>query len=553
MDWFGSLFWEQSALQAVCVISVIIAVGLGLGKLRVCGISLGVTFVFFTGILAGHLGLSIDPEILKYAEDFGLMLFVYELGLKVGPGFFSSFRTGGIKLNMLGLGLVLAGTAVAVALSYLMAIPMTDMVGILSGATTNTPSLGAAQQAISQLGLSTEGAALSCAVTYPLGVVGVILAFVVVRKFVARKSDYEERHQDDSDHTYVAEFRVTNPGIYGRSLREISSLGSTHFVVSRIWHDEDVSIPGPDDVLCEGDRVLVITNEDEVAKLTVLFGEKSERDWNKPDINWDSLDKNLVSRTITISKPQFNGRRLGSLKLRKLYVVNISRVSRSGVRLLARPDLMLQLGDRLTIVGTPEAINKVGAMMGNSDTDLKDPNLAAIFIGMVLSLIVGSIPISIPGISVPIKLGLAGGPIVVGILIGRFGPHFHMVTYTTRSANLMLRGIGLSLFLACLGLDAGGQFIDTILRGDGLTWVAAGFIITLFPSLAMTIAAMRWWHLDFGTAAGMVSGAMANPMSMTYADGITPGDNAPVAYATTYPLSMFARVVIAQLLVLCFL
>ncbi len=553
MDWFESLFWEQSALQAVCVISVIIAVGLGLGKLRVCGISLGVTFVFFTGILAGHLGLSIDPEILKYAEDFGLMLFVYELGLKVGPGFFSSFRTGGIKLNMLGLGLVLAGTAVAIALSYIMAIPMTDMVGILSGATTNTPSLGAAQQAISQLGLSTEGAALSCAVTYPLGVVGVILAFVVVRKFVARKSDYEERHQDDSDHTYVAEFRVTNPGIYGRSLREISTFGSVHFVVSRIWHDEDVSIPGPDDVLCEGDRVLVITNEDEVAKLTVLFGEKSERDWNKPDINWDSLDKNLVSRTITISKPQFNGRRLGSLKLRKLYVVNISRVSRSGVRLLARPDLMLQLGDRLTIVGTPEAINKVGTMMGNSDTDLKDPNLAAIFIGMVLSLIVGSIPISIPGISVPIKLGLAGGPIVVGILIGRFGPHFHMVTYTTRSANLMLRGIGLSLFLACLGLDAGGQFIDTILRGDGLTWVGAGFIITLLPSLAMTVAAMRWWHLDFGTAAGMVSGAMANPMSMTYADGITPGDNAPVAYATTYPLSMFARVVIAQLLVLCFL
>lgn len=553
MDWFESLFWEQSALQAVCVISVIIAVGLGLGKLRVCGISLGVTFVFFTGILAGHLGLAIDPEILKYAEDFGLMLFVYELGLKVGPGFFSSFRSGGIKLNLLGLGLVLAGTAVAVALSYLMAIPMTDMVGILSGATTNTPSLGAAQQAISQLGLSTEGAALSCAVTYPLGVVGVILAFVVVRKFVARKSDYEERHQDDSDHTYVAEFRVTNPGIYGRSLREISTFGSVHFVVSRIWHDEDVSIPGPDDVLCEGDRVLVITNEDEVAKLTVLFGEKSERDWNKPDINWDSLDKNLVSRTITISKPQFNGRRLGSLKLRKLYVVNISRVSRSGVRLLARPDLMLQLGDRLTIVGTPEAINKVGTMMGNSDTDLKDPNLAAIFIGMVLSLIVGSIPISIPGISVPIKLGLAGGPIVVGILIGRFGPHFHMVTYTTRSANLMLRGIGLSLFLACLGLDAGGQFIDTILRGDGLTWVGAGFIITLLPSLVMTIAAMRWWHLDFGTAAGMVSGAMANPMSMTYADGITPGDNAPVAYATTYPLSMFARVVIAQLLVLCFL
>ncbi len=552
MNWFESLFFEQSALQAVCVISVIIAIGLGLGKLRVCGISLGVTFVFFTGIVAGHFGLAIDPAILKYAEDFGLMLFVYELGLKVGPGFFSSFRTGGIKLNMLGLGLVLAGTATAVALSYLLAIPMTDMVGILSGATTNTPSLGAAQQAINQLGLPAEGAALSCAVTYPLGVVGVILAFLLVRKFVARKTDYEPHHQGEADHTFVAEFHVTNPGINGLTLREINKLVTRNFVVSRIWHGEEVSIPGPDDVLRIGDRVLVITTEDEVSRLTVLFGEISERDWNNPDINWDTLDKHLVSRTITISKPQLNGRRLGSLKLRKHYSVNISRVSRSGVRLLARPDLVLQLGDRLTIVGSPESINKVGALVGNSVTDLKDPNLAAIFIGMVLSLIVGSIPISIPGISVPIKLGLAGGPIVVGILIGRFGPQFHMVTYTTRSANLMLRGIGLSLFLACLGLDAGGKFLETIMRADGLVWIAAGFIITLLPSLAMTIAAMRWWRLDFGTAAGMVSGAMANPMSMTYANEITPGDDAPVAYATTYPLSMFARVVIVQLLVLCF-
>lgn len=552
MNWFESLFFEQSALQAVCVISVIIAIGLGLGKLRVCGISLGVTFVFFTGIVAGHFGLAIDPAILKYAEDFGLMLFVYELGLKVGPGFFSSFRTGGIKLNMLGLGLVLAGTATAIALSYLLAIPMTDMVGILSGATTNTPSLGAAQQAINQLGLPAEGAALSCAVTYPLGVVGVILAFLLVRKFVARKTDYEPHNQGEADHTFVAEFHVTNPGIDGLTLREINKLVTRNFVVSRIWHGEEVSIPGPDDVLHIGDRVLVITTEDEVSRLTVLFGEISQRDWNKPDINWDTLDKHLVSRTITISKPQLNGRRLGSLKLRKHYSVNISRVSRSGVRLLARPDLVLQLGDRLTIVGSPESINKVGALVGNSVTDLKDPNLAAIFIGMVLSLIVGSIPISIPGISVPIKLGLAGGPIVVGILIGRFGPQFHMVTYTTRSANLMLRGIGLSLFLACLGLDAGGKFLETIMRADGLVWIAAGFIITLLPSLAMTIAAMRWWHLDFGTAAGMVSGAMANPMSMTYANEITPGDDAPVAYATTYPLSMFARVVIVQLLVLCF-
>lgn len=552
MNWFESLFFEQSPLQAVCVISVIIACGLGLGKLRICGISLGVTFVFFTGILAGHLGLSIDPGMLKYAQDFGLMLFIYELGLKVGPGFFSSFRTGGIKLNMLGLGLVLAGTATAIALSFILHIPMTDMVGIISGATTNTPSLGAAQQALNQLGLPANGAALSCAVTYPLGVVGVILAFILIRKFVARPADFEPRAQADADHTHVAEFRVTNPGINGMSIRQVNRLVNARFVISRIWHGKDVSIPGPDDKLNAGDSILVITNDDEVPRLTLLFGEKSDRDWNRPNIDWDTVDKNLISRTITVSKPQLNGRRLGSLRLRNNFAVNISRVTRSGIRLLATPNLILQLGDRLTIVGEAGAIDKVEKLVGNSVTDLKDPNLAAIFIGMVLSLIVGSIPISIPGISVPIKLGLAGGPIVVGILVGRFGPQFHMVTYTTRSANLMLRGIGLSLFLACLGLEAGANFLDTIMRADGLLWIATGFIITLLPSLVMTILSMRWWKLDFATAAGMVSGAMANPMSLSYANDITRGDDASVAYATTYPLSMFARVVIAQLLVICF-
>ncbi len=552
MNWFEQLFFEQSPLQAVCVISVIIACGLGLGKLRICGISLGVTFVFFTGILSGHLGLSIDPGMLKYAQDFGLMLFIYELGLKVGPGFFSSFRTGGIKLNMLGLGLVGLGTITAIAFSYILDIPMSDMVGIISGATTNTPSLGAAQQALNQLGLPADGAALSCAVTYPLGVVGVILAFLFIKKFVARPTDFESHSQADADHTHVAEFHVTNPGLNGLTLRQVSSLATSRFVISRIWHAGEVSIPGPDYKLNIGDSVLVITNDDEVPRLTMLFGEKSDRDWNQPNIDWDTLDKNVISRTITVSKPQLNGRKLGSLKLRNHYAVNISRVTRSGIRLLATPNLIMQLGDRLTIVGKAESIDKVEKLVGNSVTDLKDPNLAAIFIGMVLSLIVGSIPIAIPGISVPIKLGLAGGPIVVGILVGRFGPQFHMVTYTTRSANLMLRGIGLSLFLACLGLEAGAKFLDTIMRADGFLWIATGFIITLVPSLIMTVAAMRWWKLDFASAAGMVSGAMANPMSLSYANDITRTDDASVAYATTYPLSMFARVVIAQLLVICF-
>ncbi len=552
MNWFESLFFEQSPLQAVCVISVIIAIGLGLGKIRICGISLGVTFVFFTGILAGHLGFAIDSDMLKYAQDFGLMLFIYELGLKVGPGFFSSFRTGGLRLNMMGLGLVLLGTAVAIGLSFGLDIHMSDMVGIISGATTNTPSLGAAQQALNQLGVEADGAALSCAVTYPLGVVGVILAFIFVKKFVARKEDFKSHSPNDVDHTYVAEFRVTNPATNGLTLREAHELVGANFVISRIWHEDKVSIPDSDYRLSSGDRVMAITTDDDLPRLTLLFGEKTDTDWNRPNIDWDNVDKNLISRTIAVSKPALNGRRLGSLKLRNHYGINISRVTRSGIRLLATPNLILQLGDRLTIVGETDAVNRIEELVGNSTSDLKDPNLAAIFIGMVLSLIVGSIPINIPGISVPIKLGLAGGPIVVGILIGCFGPRFHMVTYTTRSANLMLRGIGLSLFLACLGLESGAKFLDTIMKADGLLWIATGFIITVVPSLIMTIISMRWWKLDFATAAGMVSGAMANPMSLSYANDTLHNDDASVAYATTYPLSMFARVVIAQLLIICF-
>lgn len=551
MNWFESLFFEQSPLQAVCVLSVIIALGLGLGKIRICGISLGVTCVFFTGILAGHLGFAIDGGMLKYAENFGLMLFIYELGLKVGPGFFSSFRTGGIKLNMLSLGLVLLGTGFAIALSYGLGIPMSDMAGILSGATTNTPSLGAAQQALQQLGLPADGAALSCAVTYPLGVVGVILAFALVRKFVARQSDYQT-HSGEADHTFVAEFEVTNPGIDGVSIAQLHRSVQARFVISRIWTDDKVLIPGSEQKLKLYDRVLVVTTDDDVQSLAILFGKQVEKDWNRPNIDWDTVDDQLVSRTITISKPALNGKRLGSLRLRNNFGINISRVTRSGIRMLATPKLILQLGDHLTVVGKLEAVNRVAALVGNSEGDLKDPNLAAIFIGLVLSLVVGSIPIAVPGISVPIKLGLAGGPIVVGILIGRFGPRFHLVTYTTRSANLMLRGIGLSLFLACLGLESGGKFLDTIMRADGLLWVATGFVITLVPSLIMTVAAMRVWRLDFGSAAGMVSGAMANPMALTYTNENVPGDDASVAYATTYPLAMFSRVVIAQLLILFF-
>lgn len=540
-------------MQAVIVLSVIIAVGLGLGKLRFWGISLGVTFVFFAGIFAGHMGLSIDSGMLNYAESFGLVLFVYELGLKVGPGFFSSFQKGGIKLNMLGIGVVAVGTLMAVLLSFAFGVPMSDMTGILCGATTNTPALGAAQQALQQLGISANGAALSCAVTYPLGVVGVILAMVLVRKFFTRKSDFDVDEREDGNKPYIATFRVHNPAVFHKSIREAAGLIQPKFVISRIWRNGTVSIPTSEITLEEDDRLLVISTEKDAPSLTVLFGEQEPEDWNKDNIDWDAIDSQLISKHILVSRPEINGKRLGSLRLRNNYGINISQVLRSGVKLLATPGLILQVGDRLTVVGEARSVENVEKVLGNAVSNLRDPNLAAIFIGMVLGLILGSIPIAIPGMSMPIKLGLAGGPIVVGILIGRFGPRFHMVTYTTRSANLMLRGIGLSLYLACLGLDAGADFLDSIMRADGVIWIALGFVITLIPVMIMGVLAMRLWHVDFGSTCGMLCGSMANPMALNYANETIDGDNPAVSYATVYPLAMFVRVVLAQVLIMLFM
>ena len=553
MEWLYNLVFEQSALQAVVILSLITAVGLGLGKLHIFGISLGVTFVFFMGILAGHLGFSIDPQMLTYAESFGLVLFVYALGLQVGPGFFSSFQRGGYRLNLLSLGVIVLGTVMAVLLSRVTTVDLPDMVGILCGATTNTPALGAAQQTLKQLGEPTSGAALSCAVTYPLGVVGVILAILVVKKLFVRPSDMEDHEHDDPNHTYIATFQVHNPAIFDKSIQDIGKSGYPKFVISRVWRDGAVSIPTSDKILKENDRLLVITTEKDVPALTILFGEQENRDWNKEDIDWNAIDSKLISKHIVISRPEINGKKLGSLRLRNTYGINISRVLRSGVQLLATPGLVLQLGDRLTVVGEAAAIHNVEKVLGNTVKTLKDPNLASIFIGIVVGLIVGSIPIAVPGISSPVKLGLAGGPIIIGILIGSYGPRLHLVTYTTRSANLMLRGIGLSLYLACLGLDAGSHFFETVMRPEGALWIGLGFLITFVPVVIMALVALRLCRMDFGSTCGMLCGSMANPMALNYANDIIPNDNPAVSYATVYPLGMFTRVIIAQLILMLFL
>ena len=550
MEWFNGLFFEHSAMQAVIVMAVIIALGLGLGKLRVCGISLGMTCVFFSGILIGHLGFSIDPDMLKYAESFGLVLFVYELGLQVGPGFFSSFRQGGILLNMLAFGGVAIGTLMAVLISEVGHVPMGDMIGILCGATTNTPALGAAQQALEQLGESADRAALSCAITYPLGVVGVILAMLLVRKLFVRKEDIERIDSDASNQTYIATFRVCNPAIVGKSIKDVVAWSGVKFVISRLWRENKVCIPVSEMKLQENDRLLVTTTDKDAIRLGILFGKQEQEDWNRKDIDWDALDNQLVSKDVVITKPGLNGKKLGSLRLRNTYAINISRVTRSGVHLLATPNLVLQLGDRLTIVGEMSSVQEVEKLLGNSADTLRDPNLAAIFIGVVLGLGLGAIPFAVPGISTPIKLGLAGGPIVIGILIGSFGPRFRLVTYTTRSANLMLRGIGLSLYLACLGLDAGKHFFETVMRPEGLIWVSIGFSITFIPVVFMALLALRMTRLDFGSICGMLCGSMANPMALNYANDTLPGDNPAVSYATVYPLSMFCRVIIAQIILM---
>jgi AspT/YidE/YbjL antiporter-like protein len=557
MEWFETLFVNHSVIQAVVLLSTIIAVGLSLGQLKAFGISLGVTFVFFAGILAGHWGFSVDPTILSYAESFGLILFVYALGLQVGPSFFASFFKGGIRLNALAFGVVAVGTLMMLGFYFATSISLPQLTGIFCGAVTNTPALGAAQQTLKQL--SGEAAmqsdlALGCAVTYPLGVVGVILGLVVLRQLTS-SAKVEGQATDDlsKGETFIASFYVSNPAIYGKSVEEVASIITKKFVISRVWHGDTVIIPNSETILSKGDKVLVITDPKELKALTALFGKEVEYDWNKSDIDWNAIDSQLVSQRIIITRSEINGKKLSQLRLRNRFGVNITRIHRSGIDLLATPDLTLQMGDKVTVVGNQHSIKEVEMELGNRVKSLHEPNLVAIFIGIVLGLILGSIPISIPGVSLPIKLGLAGGPIIVGILMGAFGPRFHIITYTTKSANLMLRGVGISLYLACLGLDAGKHFFETVFRAEGLIWLGVGFILTVLPVLLVGAYALTVRKMDYPTVSGMLCGSMANPMALNYANTTAESDVPSVSYATVYPLCMFIRVIIAQLILLIFM
>ncbi len=548
MDWIKETLLTPSALQAVIIICLVCALGLAFSKLKFRGISLGGTYVFFFGILAGAIGLEIDPQMLGYAESFGLVLFVYMLGLQVGPGFVSAFRQGGTRLNLMAIGVVVIGTVMALIVGWTGLLPLQDMMGVLCGATTNTPALGAAQQTLKQLGQPASGAALSCAVTYPLGMVGVIIALILVKGWLGRHERAKENH--DADEAFIASFLVCNPAVFNHTLGEISGMDESKFVVSRLWRDGKVILPNAQTRLEKDDRILVITKPAELNHLTIYFGQRDETNWNRNDVDWNAIDSNLISQRILVTRSEINGRHLGSLQLRNRYGVNVSRVQRAGIQLVATPDLTMRIGDRVTVVGEAESIKKVAEEMGNVVKRLDEPNMVTIFLGIVLGLTLGSIPFFIPGMSYPVKLGLAGGPIVMGILIGAYGPRLHMVAYTTTSAGLMLRSLGISMYLACLGIDAGRDFFSVVMQPAALWWIVIGLVLTLVPVIIMSVVTVVMGKKSYATTAGMLCGAMANPIALDYVNDTTQGDKASVAYATVYPLCMFLRVIIAQLIVM---
>lgn len=553
MDWFKELFTQHTFIQAVMVLSLICSIGIALGKVRILGISLGVTFVFFAGIIAGHFGVSIDPQMLAFAQNFGLVLYIYSLGLQVGPGFFASFKHGGIKLNLLAIILLVTGSLMAVAIHRVSNISPADTVGLLAGAVTNTPMLGAAQQAILQINpdnmSQVNSMAMACAVGYPFGIIGMILTVILLRNFLAPKGG---RAADDhsTDNTFVTEYQISNPAIFGKSIMEVRKQADCQFVISRIWKNGKLIIPTSGTLLEEDEHILVISGKKDVEKIRTLFGQKENVDWNKKDIDWNAIDSQLVSRKILVTKPEHNGVRLGDLRLRNSYGINITRVNRAGIDLLPNRSLRLQIGDKLTIVGESRALDNVSDILGNEAKRLSNPNLLSIFIGILLGLILGSIPITLPGINTPIRLGIAGGPIIIGILMGSFGPRFHITTYTTRSANLMLRQLGLTIYLAGLGLSAGEGFFETVFTVEGLKWVAASLSIAIIPVLLTSLIASRIFKIDYADNIGMLCGGMANPFALEYANPDGEGEDPAVAYATVYPASIFLRVISAQILIL---
>lgn len=562
MDWLLELFrpFNTSLASTILLYSFVIFAGIWLGKLKILGVSLGVTFVLFVGIFMGHFGYTAQPDVLHFLREFGLILFIFSIGMQVGPGFFSSFKEGGVKMNMLSMLAIVLNVALMLGIYYIQGgsegyTSISQMVGIMSGAVTNTPGLGAAQQTFLQVNPDgydvSQQMSMGYAAAYPLGVVGIILSMILIRKFFKIDLEKEKNEIENDEKTSVlaphrVTFRVTNELINGLNMMKLHTLITCDYVISRIEKPNgEVIVPTSQDVLELGDLCLVVCSVQDEEIFKRFIGQPVEKKWE--------MDKGpVVSRRILVTKTEYNGVKLGSLRLHSAYKLNVTRVNRAGVDLVAAANLRLQMGDKLTVVGKLEDINSIAKRLGNSLKRLNEPNLFTMFIGIFLGIVLGSLPIQFPGMSVPMKLGLAGGPLVVAILISAYGAKIHLVTYTNSSANLLLREIGICLFLASVGIAAGKDFVATVFNAQGAIWVGYGFIITVVPLLVIGILARAKYKLNYFSIVGMMSGGYTDPPALAYGNKVANNDAPAVAYSTVYPLTMFMRVIAAQLIILFF-
>lgn len=554
MDWLNNLFFGTGIAHSIVVLALAITVGITLGaKLKFKGITLGITWILFCAIACSHFGMTLDPMVESFAKDFGLILFVYSIGLQVGPSFFSSFGKGGLSLNMLAASIVLLGCVTAYVIHLVSGVDIATMTGVLFGAVTNTPGLGAAEQTFQDIaGVANPDIASGYAMSYPLGVVGIIFSLLLLRWIFRIQLDKEEEQvkAEKGEEPQIAHYdlELTNPQVEGLRVRDLKLLTHIAIIVSRIIDkDGNEYMPDAETILHVGDQVRFVTDQTNERTILLLGQEK--------EVAWEALEKNvhLVSKHIVVTKPKFNGKRIMDLKIRDAFTITITRIRRAGIELLATPELRLQMGDRLTVVGEQEAVDKMAVKFGNSTKKLDAPNLASLFFGIVLGVVFGSLPIMLPGLSQPFKLGLAGGSLIVAILIGAFGPKWHIVTYTTSSANLMIREIGIALFLAAVGFGAGKSFIPTLV-GGGYVWIGYGVLITLIPLLIIGFIARKGLKLDYFTLMGLIAGSTTDPPALAYATSQSSvNDRAAVAYSTVYPLTMFLRVLSGQLMILLFL
>jgi putative transport protein len=557
MEWLINLFTATDSVAHIALLyAIVIAVGVYLGKIKIGGISLGVTFVLFAGIAAGHIGFTATPSVLSFLQEFGLILFVFMIGLQVGPGFFESFKRGGITLNALSTTVIILNIAVMFACYYVFFdtsnpnnLPM--MVGTLYGAVTNTPGLGAANEALVSVfkdgNIPQIASGYACA--YPLGVLGIIGATIALRYICKISIDKEEEKLDEEENEngavkpHFMNIEITNSYLEGKTIAQVHNFLNRDFVCSRLLHDGHVITPTGSTVFHIGDRVFIVCAENDAEAIIAFIGPEIEVDWKKQD-------EPMVSKRIVITRPSINGKTLGQMHFSSAYGVNVTRITRHGMDLFASSNLSLQVGDRIMVVGLEGAVNRVASVMGNSVKRLNAPNIATIFVGIFVGILFGSIPVAFPGIPVPIKLGIAGGPLIIAILIGRFGYKAHLVTYTTTSANMMLREIGLVLFLASVGIKAGDGFVETIVQGDGIKYVYTGFLITIIPILIVGTIARLKYKLNYFTIMGMIAGTYTDPPALAYANATCSKEAPAVGYSTVYPLSMFLRIFTAQIIVL---